>query len=471
MISPEHYFILKGGTVIKSLEELVVVLKNIDKETFEYHVNSEKNDFSNWIRYVFKLERLADNIYYYNFDERQKIIDLINKHLKEFKVLVINSGSSSVKFQIIDMSSKNVLLKGMIDAIGLENSNIKIFDNIKEQKIKNHDEAISVIIKEILSQNIIGNIEELKAIIHRVVHGGEIFKEPTIIDSEVISKIEQLSNLAPLHNPHNLEAIRACMKYFKDIPEIAVFDTSFHQTIPKEKFLYGLPITYYEKYGIRKYGFHGYSHKYVSQLMMEYYKIKRKKNPKFLICHLGNGCSITAIKNGKSINNSMGFSPTDGLIMGTRCGSLDPYIAVHLEKILGINYEDLGDILNKKSGLLGLSGYSDMRSLWQNSSNDECKLAINMFVDRIVHYIGAYVAELNGIDGIVFTGGIGENAFYIRKKIINNLTYLGIVLDTKKNNRNEFIITDKKSKIECFVINTNEEYQMASDAIKLLKKS
>ena len=203
--------------------------------------------------------------------------------------------------------------------------------------------------------------------------------------------------------------------------------------------------------------------------MQDYYKIKKKRNPKIIVCHLGNGCSITAIKNGKSFNTSMGFTPTDGIIMSTRSGSLDPYIAVHLEKNLGIGYEQLGNILNKKSGLLGISGYSDMRSIWNNKKNESCKLALDMFADRLTHYIGAYIAELNGVDGIVFTAGIGENAYYVRKKVLDNFKFLGLKLDNKKNNKNDFIITADNSKIECFVIKSNEELQIAMEVKKLLK--
>lgn len=471
MINPEHYFVLKNGGIIKSLEELIDVIKNIDKETFEYHVTPEKNDFANWIRYVFKSKRLSEFISDFNYSEKDKIIKAIQKHLNECKLLIINAGSSSIKFQIIELTSKDIIIKGIIDAIGSDKSMIRIFGEKNIEKtaiINNHEEGIRVMINEILSYEYVGYLDEIKAITHRVVHGGELFHEPVLINEETLEKIESLSNIAPLHNPHSVACIKACKNIFPETRQVAVFDTSFHSTISKEKFLYGIPIKFYENYGIRKYGFHGSSYKYVTTLMQEYYKIKRKKNPKYIICHLGNGCSITAIKNGKSFNTSMGFTPTDGLIMGTRSGSLDPYIAVHLEKILNIGYEELGNILNKKSGLLGLSGYSDMRKLLENIKNEDCRLAIDIFVDRIVHYIGAYIAELNGIDGIIFTGGIGENASYIRKKILENFKFIGIKIDNKKNNSNDFIITSKNSKIECFVIKTNEELQMALETKKLL---
>lgn len=468
----EHYFVLRDGGVIKSLEELILVIKNIDKETFNYHVNDTKNDFANWVRYVFKLSRLADIISGYTYEDRKHIINAIQKHLQEKKILIVNAGSSSLKFQIIELSSKDSLFKGIVDAIGLPNSTIQIFNEETIEKpivINNHEQAVKALLNEILSSEIIGDISEIKAIGHRVVHGGEIFKNPVILDDEKISKINELSTIAPLHNPPNVACIKACKNVLPGIPQVAVFDTAFHSTISKEKFLYGLPYEYYEKYSIRKYGFHGSSHKYITNLMMEYYKIKKKKNPKFIICHLGNGCSITAVKNGKSFNTSMGFTPTDGLIMGTRSGSLDPYIAVHLEKILNIGYEELGKILNKQSGLLGISGYSDMRMLRKYHIQAKPRLAMEMFADRLTHFIGAYIAELNGVDGIVFTAGIGENAFYIRKKVLDNFTFLGLKLDDKKNQNNDFIITRNDSKIEVFVIRTNEELQIAEETRKLLK--
>ena len=470
-MNPEHYFVLKSGESIKSLEELILFLKNMDKETFEYHVNDAKNDFANWMRYVFKASKLADKIADYSYQDRKHIISLIERHLKELKVLVVNAGSSSLKFQLIEFHSRDVLFSGIIDAINLDNCKMTIFfDEIKELKVsvKNHEEAIKLLLDSMLEHEIIGNINDIKAIGHRVVHGGEYFKEPVIIDNDVISKLELLSNIAPLHNPPNVACIKACQKLVS-IPQVTVFDTSFHHTIARDKYLYGLPYDFYNKYKIRKYGFHGTNHKYITKLLMEYYKIKKKKNPKFIICHLGNGCSITAVKKGKSFNTSMGFTPTDGLIMGTRSGSLDPYIAVHLEKILGIGYDELGKILNKQSGLLGISGYSDMRMIRKYQREDRCKLAMDMFADRLTHYIGAYIAELNGVDGIAFTAGIGENAHYIRKKVLDNFRFLGLRLDPKKNLKNDFIITRKDSKIEVFVIKANEELQIAEETKRLLK--
>ena len=471
-INPEHYFVLFGGKTIKDLDELLQVLKTIDKKTFEYHVNDSKNDFANWIHYIFKSPKLADIITDLRYEELDQIIELIQKHISEIKILVVNGGSSSLKFQLLEFQSKNVLMKGMIDAIGLERCNISLSFNgestLKNVAVKNHDEAINLMIKSFIENKVIGDVSEIQAVGHRVVHGGEIYAEPVKISNEVMDKLKEVSVLAPLHNPANISCIQACMKVF-NCPHVAVFDTAFHSTIPKEKYLYGLPYEYYEKYHIRKYGFHGSSHKYITGLISEYYKIEEKKNPKLIICHLGNGCSITAVKNGKSINTTMGFTPLDGLVMGTRCGHLDPAVALHLGSMLNLNYEQLGKILNKQSGLLGISGHSDMRDLHKNETEEKSKLAMQMFADRITHYIGAYTAELNGVDAIVFTAGIGENAYYIRRLVLENFKYLGLKIDNKKNDANDFIITTKDSDVTVFVMSTNEELEIATETKKLLK--
>jgi len=471
-INPEHYFVLHGGKTIKDLDELVHVFKTIDKKIFDYHVNDSKNDFANWIRYVFKSRKLAEEIEDLRFENLHLIVKLLEKHLEEITILVVNGGSSSLKFQLIELSSKNAPIKGIIEAINLDRCNITLTLNgettTKNVTVKNHDEAVALMIRSILDNNIIGDLSEIKALGHRVVHGGETYTDPIIINDKIIEKLKELSSLAPLHNPPNISCIQACMKIF-NCPHVAVFDTAFHSTIPKEKFMYGLPYEYYEKYKIRKYGFHGSSHKYVAGLINEFYKIENKKNAKIIICHLGNGCSITAVKNGKSLNTTMGFTPLDGLIMGTRCGHLDPAIAAHIGTLLNLNYEQLVKIFNKQSGLLGISGYSDMRDLHKTENEEKSKLAMDMFIDRVVHYIGAYVAEMNGVDGIVFTGGIGENAFYIRKPILENFTYLDLKVDNKKNEKNEFIVSGKDSLVTVFVVPTNEELQIAHETKKVLK--
>jgi acetate kinase len=472
-INPKHYFVLKSGESIKSLDELILVLNNIDKETFEFHVTNDKNDFANWIRFVFKAPKLAETISDGNYANRKAMIAAIKKFLNEKKILVINAGSSSLKFKLIELVSKDCIFSGVIDAINQSNCSITVNLNdgsTNKQKVlvENHEDALKLLIKSLFEQEIIGDISEIKGIGHRVVHGGETYTVPVVIDDAVIEELQNISSLAPLHNPPNIACILAC-KNVLNIPQVAVFDTAFHSTIGKEKYLYGLPYEYYEKYHIRKYGFHGTSHKYITNLMIEYYKIKKKKKPNLLICHLGNGSSITAVKNGKSFNTSMGFTPTDGLIMGTRSGSLDPYIAVHLEKIFKIGYEELGNILNKQSGLVGICGYSDMRLIWKNKRDKKCRLAIDMYADRITHFIGAYLAEMDTVDGIVFTAGIGENAFYIRKKVLDNFKHVGIKLDNRKNEKNDFIISRNDSTIECFVIKTNEELQIAQETRKVLK--
>lgn len=471
-INPEHYFVLHGGRVIKDLNELLQVLKTIDKKTFEYHVNDSKNDFANWIQYVIKSRKLAEAMADLRFEELYAIIKLLESHLDELKILVVNGGSSSLKFQLIEFSTKNVLVKGMIDAINLDRCNISLTFNgdtiTRNINVKNHEEAVTLMIHSLMDNDIIGDVSEIRAVGHRVVHGGEIYNEPIIIDSAVLLKLKELITLAPLHNPANISCIEASMKAFS-CSHVAVFDTAFHSTIAKEKFLYGLPMEYYEKYKIRKYGFHGSSHKYVAGIISEYYKIEGKKNTKIIICHLGNGCSITAVKNGKSFNTTMGFTPLDGLIMGTRCGQLDPAVPLHMGTILNMNYEQLGKIFNKQSGLFGISGYSDMRDLHKTENEPKSRLAMDMFVDRIIHYIGAYIAEMNGIDAIIFTAGIGENAYYIRKEIIENFSYLNLKLDLKKNEKNEFIISSKDSEITVFVMPTNEELQIATETKKVLR--
>jgi acetate kinase len=471
-IAPEHYFVLKNGELIKSLEEFIIILKKIDRESFDFHVTDQKNDFYNWIRFVFKSKKLAETIADYRYIDKQSIIKAVTNFINERKILIINAGSSSLKFQLIELTSKDLLAKGMVDAINLSNSCMSVEYRgetiTKNSEVENHEEALKLIIGSLIEIEIIGNISEIYAIGHRVVHGGEKYKKPTIIDEQVINDLTAISDLAPLHNPPNIACIKACKNIF-DLPQVAVFDTAFHSTIPEEKYLYGLPYQYYEKYNIRKYGFHGTNHKYISEIMHGYYSLKKKKNPKLIICHLGNGCSITAVKDRKSFNTTMGFTPTDGLIMGTRSGHLDPLAATHIGEILKQSYPELERLLNKESGLKGICGYSDMRTIWKNKNDKKCRLAMKMFSDRIIHYIGAYIAEMNGLDGIVFTAGIGENAHYIRKAVLENLSHLGVKIDEKKNLKNEFIITGKDSKIEAFIIKADEELQIALETKKLLR--
>lgn len=368
-------------------------------------------------------------------------------------ILVLNSGSSSLKFQLIK-AEKNfkVLEKGLIDKIGLSGGDAKT-----------HDEAVKKVLLHLKNRKI-------DAIGHRVVHGGEKYKNSTLITEEVIKTVKKLCELAPLHNPSNLAGIVACKKLMPKVPQIAVFDTAFHQTLEQKAFLYGLPYKYYADLGIRRYGFHGTSHKYVTEQVV---KILHKKNPKIITCHLGNGSSITASLNGKSIETSMGFTPLEGLIMGTRCGNLDPAIVFYLQEKLKIDTDEIDRILNKESGFKGLSGISpDMRKIFEQSKkgNKKAKLIIEILSYQIAKYIGAYTSALNGLDAIVFTAGIGEKAWYVREKTCKYLTHLGVELDKKKNIGNKQKISSGKSKIKVFVIPTNEEIQIAKETATIAKR-
>ncbi len=381
------------------------------------------------------------------------------------KVLVINSGSSSIKFEYIDVSKEkeNVMLKGMIDNIGFKGCTIKMLGKQDSCTIKNHEEGIQYILSHVPR----GNIEVIG---HRVVHGGERYKESVLIDDDVIKTITELADLAPLHNPANLAGILACKKILPEIPQVAVFDTAFHATIPKEAYMYAIPYKYYEKYGIRKYGFHGTSHHYI---MLESMKLLGKNKINIISCHLGNGSSVCAIKENKSFDTSMGFTPIAGIMMGTRSGDLDPGIITFLEEKENLTFDQVEKILNKNSGLLGITGTNDMRTIWAASKSDDEKnkqskiaanLAMDMLAYDIVKYIGSYAAALGKVDAIVFTGGLGENAFYIRKKVIDYLEPMGVLLDDLRNERNEIIISRSVSSIKVLVIPTNEELMIAKEA-------
>ncbi len=387
------------------------------------------------------------------------------------KVLVINSGSSSVKFKLIDVKKLTNIISGIVERIG-NNPSMKyeISGKVMKKKVKarNHEESIKLIINEIISSGVIRNISEIDAVGHRVVHGGEKHINPVLITNEVISDIKKFSELAPLHNPHNLKGILILKKLLK-VPQVAVFDTAFHGSMPKESYLYGLPYKFYKKFKIRRYGFHGTSHKYVSKKAIEILKRNGKAHKKIVTCHLGNGSSISAVLNGKSIDTSMGFTPLEGVLMGTRSGSFDPAIIEFLNR-KGFSTKDIINIANKKSGLLGISGENnDMRVLLK-SRNPRSKLAIKMFVHSIVKYIGYYAAEMNGLDAIVFTAGIGENSPKIRKMICNNLEFLGLKIDDRKNKSNDMVISSRSSKIEVLVIPTNEELQIALETKSVLNK-
>lgn len=385
------------------------------------------------------------------------------------KILVINSGSSSLKFQLFESSGGFACLyKGMIDRIGLTGT--KFVENGKECETiaaQNHESAVKFAFSILLKKKLIKNPSEIKAVGHRVVHGGEKYLSATRITPAVLKQIKKLCELAPLHNPPNLASIMACKKILPKTPQVAIFDTAFHQSIPEKAFLYALPYEYYKRFGIRRYGFHGTSHKYVST---ETAKLLKSKKSKIIVCHFGNGSSITAVEDGRSIDTSMGFTPLEGLPMGTRCGDIDPAIVFELQEMLKISTDEIDNILNKKSGLKGLSGISsDMRDLWAVcKSNPRAKLAMSVLAYRAAKYIGAYAAALCGLDAITFTAGIGENAWYLRKEICDYLTHLGVQLDAGKNKKNSLLISSNKSKIKVFVVPTNEEKEIALETAQIL---
>lgn len=400
------------------------------------------------------------------------------------KILVLNSGSSSLKYQLIDMDNEEILAKGRCEKIGSkENIFWQITKNGKEIHktifgITDHKKAFKYIENMLMSKKygIIKNIEEINAVGHRVVHGGEYFKGPALINQDVIKKINEFIPLAPLHNPAHLQGILACMELLGDkIPQVAVFDTSFYYTLPKKAYMFPIPYTYYEKYHIRKYGFHGTSHKYVSKRMCEIYN-KDFENCKIISCHLGNGSSITAINNGKAIETSMGLTPLGGIMMGTRSGSIDPSVILQICKNESLGFDEINSILNKKSGVLGVSGISsDDREVYEAeiSGDKRAKLAHEMLVYQLTQYIGAYNTILTGSDAIIFTGGIGENQWMHREKVCKNLEFMGIKINEDLNRKTvghkEGIISQKNSKTEIFVIPTNEELAISRETLNLLK--
>ena len=391
---------------------------------------------------------------------------------EKMKVLVLNSGSSSIKFKIFDGHEE--IFSGMADSISLDGSKLVYSKNgsTKELKTKmqDHREALNRIIALILDEGIISSLSEIDAVGHRVVHGGESFNSPVLIDDHVLSVIKSLYKIAPLHNPANVMGIEAISEILPSVKQVAVFDTGFHSTIPDYSFLYGLPITLYHKNKIRRYGFHGTSHEYVCTKAAEI--IGRPLSELNLIsCHLGNGSSITAVKAGKSVDTSMGFTPVEGLIMGTRCGDIDPSIVTYLQRS-GMGTDEIDNLLNKKSGLLGISQISsDMRILHKESDNgnEKAKLAMKMFAYRIKKYIGSYLAVLGGVDAIIFTGGIGENAYYVREMALEDLSALNISLDLEKNKNNNLLISADNS-VKVFVIPTNEELFIAEKTIRIVGK-
>lgn len=393
-------------------------------------------------------------------------------------VLVINCGSSSLKYQLFNMNTEEVLAKGLVERIGLEGAllthqpsggeKVKISDNISD-----HQKAIELVLAALTDANhgVVSDIKEIQAVGHRVVHGGEKFASSVVITEGVLKGIEEVSELAPLHNPPNIIGIKACQNLMPGVPQVAVFDTAFHQTMPSVSYLYGIPYELYEKYGIRRYGFHGTSHKYVAQRAAALMN-KPLEALKLITCHLGNGASIAAINNGKSVATSMGFTPLEGLVMGTRSGDIDPAIVSFIMEKEGLTAEEVNELLNKKSGVLGLSGISsDFRDLEDAAAqgNERAQIALDAFVYDVKKYIGAYAAFLNGVDAIVFTAGLGENSAYIRERVCSNLDYLGVKVDSEANNIRgiEKDVAASDSKVRVLVIPTNEELMIGRETIKL----
>ena len=392
------------------------------------------------------------------------------------KILIINSGSSSIKYQLMVMPENEVICSGMIDRIGLETSNITFktaTDSIEETSpIQNHKVGLQRVANMLLDaeKGVIKSTSEIAAVGHRVVHGGSDFSDTVKIDEKVKAKIKQLFELAPLHNPANLEGINVAEEIFSSAEQIAVFDTAFHQTMPEVAYKYAIPNYLLTENKVRVYGFHGTSHKYVSEKAMEYLE----NNSKIITIHLGNGCSMAAVKNGKCIDTTMGFSPSNGLVMGTRSGDLDQSIVFYMIKNLGYTADEVNAVLLKQSGMLGLTGYSDLRDIEAEAEkgNKECQLALLINAYRIKKYIGAYAAALNGLDAIVFTAGIGENSFYMRKLVCKEMDYFGIEIDNEKNLiRSKAIreINKKDSKTKVLVVPTDEEYEIANQVYHLLE--
>lgn len=380
--------------------------------------------------------------------------------------LIINAGSSSVKYAVFDNSLKEIL-RGHVDGIGLPHCHLRItkkgHETREEFKAKDHIHAVMKAVHSLVQYGAIKDIDDITSIGHRVVHGGEKFSAPTKITPKIIEKIKDLSILAPLHNPPAIAGILACKKMFPKINQYAVFDTAFHHSIPKSAFLYGVPMDLYQEHGIRKYGFHGISHEYIAKKAKMILNKQHDDSHEIITCHLGNGSSITAIKDGKSIDTSMGFTPLDGLIMGTRSGELDPEVLLYLLKHEHYTVTQVEHMLQHESGLRGIAGSSDVRELYKRSQQKDpsANLALEMLAYRIAKFIGAYAAALKGLDAIVFSGGIGENAFYIRKKACSYLNHLGVKIDTHSNRKNETLVSLPSSKIKVLVIPTNEERAIA----------
>ena len=394
-------------------------------------------------------------------------------------VLVINCGSSSLKYQLIDSESEAVLAKGLCERIGIDGRLVYqktgLDKEITEAAMPTHKQAIQMVLDALVNPKTgaIASLSEIDAVGHRVVHGGEKFAASTLLTPEVLKTIEECNDLAPLHNPANLIGIDACKELMPNVPMVGVFDTAFHQTMPKKAYLYGLPHEYYEKYKVRRYGFHGTSHSFVSKRAVEFLGLD-KDNSKVIVCHLGNGSSISAVQNGKCVDTTMGLTPLEGVVMGTRSGSIDPAIVEYIAKKENLDLAGVMNVLNKKSGLQGMSGVSsDMRDLRVAAAegNEDAKNAIEVLCYGIAKYVGGYVAAMNGVDAIVFTAGIGENAPLVREKVMEYFGYLGIKLDAEANGQRgkDLVISTPDSKVKVCVIPTNEELAIARDTVALVK--
>lgn len=396
------------------------------------------------------------------------------------KILVINCGSSSLKYQLIDMKEEEVLANGLVERIGLDGSRL-VHQKMQDSKVeivtpmKDHKDALTQVMSALTDANhgAIASLGDIDAVGHRVVHGGEIFADSSIITQDVKNALEECIELAPLHNPPNLLGINVCEELLPNVPQVGVFDTAFHQGMPESSYIYALPYEYYEKYKVRRYGMHGTSHRYVSQRAAEFLG-KEKKDLNIITCHLGNGASISAVEKGVSIDTSMGFTPLEGLVMGTRCGDIDPAIVTFIMEKENLSIEEANSVLNKKSGVFGISGVSsDFRDIESaaKDGNKRAQIALDVFHKRVKKYIGAYMAEMGSVDVIVFTAGLGENSASSRLEITKNLENFGIEIDEERNNvrGKDAVISSDNSKVKVVVIPTNEELMIARDTLELLK--
>lgn len=391
------------------------------------------------------------------------------------KIIAMNAGSSSFKFQLYEMPQEVEIAKGLVERIGLEGGIFSITVNgekkVQERNFDNHEDAVNAMLDELLRLNVIKEINDIIGSGHRVVHGGETFEDSVLITDEVVEKIDELSELAPLHNPANLMGINAFRELLPDVPHVAVFDTSFHQSMPESSYLYSLPYSYYKDYGIRKYGFHGTSHKYVTGRASEMLG-RPLEELRLISCHLGNGASIAAVKGGKSIDTSMGFTPLAGVTMGTRSGNLDPALIPYIMEKTGKTATEVLNVLNKESGLLGVSGFSsDLRDIEVEAKkgNSRAELALNVFGERIHKYMGSYATRMGGLDAIIFTAGVGENSDVVRSKVVNGLEFMGVYFDETMNDvrGQEKFINHPYSPVKIIIIPTNEELMIARDVMRV----